>query len=52
MMPDLGKYAVEVMASYAVSLALIAGLVWLSLHRARKARRALEEIETRRREDV
>ncbi|MEI4196667.1 heme exporter protein CcmD [Roseovarius sp. E0-M6] len=51
MMPDLGKYALEVLASYVASLALIAVLVGLSLRRARKVRDALNEVEARRRKD-
>lgn len=46
-MPDLGSYTVEVLSSYAVTLALIAGLIWLSVSRARKVRRALEDAEAR-----
>jgi heme exporter protein D len=40
-MPDLGKYAGVVIAAYAVSLILIAGLVALSVWRARRVARAL-----------
>ena len=48
-MPDLGSYTVEVLSSYAVTLGLLAGIVWLSIARARKVRRALEEAEARAR---
>lgn len=51
MMPDLGKYAVEVLASYGASLALIAGLVVLSVARARRVRAELETVEKRSRQD-
>jgi len=44
-MPELGKYASEVMSAYAVSLLLLAALVGLTLWRGRAARRALEETE-------
>lgn len=47
MMPDLGKYAVEVGLAYAASLALLAGIVALSLWRSARERRRLEEIERR-----
>ena len=47
MIPDLGKYAVYVLSSYAVSLALIAILVWLSVRRARKMRAQLDAVEQR-----
>ena len=41
MMPDLGKYAVAVLASYAATVVLLAALVALSLwQRARVKRRA------------
>ena len=46
-MPDLGRYAAEVLSAYAVSLLLIAGLIWLSFARAAKVRRALHEAEAR-----
>ena len=47
-MPDLGKYAVEVLSAYGVSLALLLGLVWVSVARARKVRAELKDIEERR----
>ena len=47
-MPDLGAYVFEVLAAYAVSIALIGGIVGLSLLRAARLRRRLEEVETRR----
>lgn len=47
MIPDLGKYALEVGLAYGVSLALILGIVVLSVAQARRARRALEEAEER-----
>jgi heme exporter protein D len=48
-MPDLGKYALEVLSAYGVSLLLIAALVVLSLARAARVRRALDEAEARSR---
>lgn len=44
-MPDLGKYAAEVLSAYGISLVLMAGLVVLSLRRGAKARSALKQIE-------
>ena len=44
-MPELGKYAAEVLSAYGVSLLLLAALVGLTLLRGRAARRALEEVE-------
>ncbi len=44
-MPDLGSYAFEVLAAYAVSLGLIAGIVWLSVRRSRAVKAALEKVE-------
>ncbi|MEM0949024.1 MAG: heme exporter protein CcmD [Pseudomonadota bacterium] len=44
-MPDLGRYAVEVLLAYGVTLALLAGIVAASVARARAMRRALEEAE-------
>jgi heme exporter protein D len=43
--PDLGIYAVEVLSAYAVSIALLAGLVGLSLRRYARVRAALEQAE-------
>jgi heme exporter protein D len=49
MMPDLGTYAFEVLAAYGVSLLLLAGLVGLSVARAQRVRRELDEAEARHR---
>ncbi|MGJ8545725.1 MAG: heme exporter protein CcmD [Sulfitobacter sp.] len=48
MMPDLGKYAAEVLAAYGVSLALLAALVGLTLRSGRRAKAALKSIEEAR----
>ena len=50
MMPDLGKYAIEVLSAYAASLTLLAALIYLTLRRGRAARRALAEIPPLREE--
>lgn len=47
MMPELGKYAVPVLASYGVTLVLLAGLVLATWRRGRKVRGALREVEAR-----
>ncbi|WP_438829807.1 heme exporter protein CcmD [Roseovarius tolerans] len=44
-MPDLGKYADAVLSSYAVSLVLLALIVWLSLRRSKRIKSDLEEVE-------
>ena len=49
MMPDLGTYAVEVMSADVVSILLLAGIVALSVLRARRVRRELDEAEARHR---
>ncbi|WP_319823860.1 heme exporter protein CcmD [Thalassovita sp.] len=49
MMPELGKYAAEVLSSYAVSIGLIVVLVAVSILRSRKARADLAEVEKRSR---
>ncbi|MEM9344763.1 MAG: heme exporter protein CcmD [Pseudomonadota bacterium] len=46
-MPDLGPYASEVLGSYAVTIVALAVLVVLSVARARRVRRALDEAEAR-----
>jgi heme exporter protein D len=47
-MPDLGPYATYVVLAYAVSLALLAALVLLSLWQGRRVKRQLAEAEARR----
>lgn len=46
-MPDLGDYAGEVLLAYGLTLTLIAALIGWSLWRAKRAKRELDEIETR-----
>ena len=46
-MPDLGRYAFEVLLAYGVTLVLVAGLVLSSVLAARKARRRLGDAERR-----
>jgi heme exporter protein D len=43
--PDLGKYAVEVLAAYGVTLGLLTVLVVISWRRSARVRAALERIE-------
>lgn len=51
MMPELGKYALAVLASWGITLALLAGLSALSLARARRVRRQLAVLEQRLRDN-
>ncbi|EBA11419.1 heme exporter protein CcmD [Roseobacter sp. CCS2] len=44
-MPDLGDYRIEVLSAYAVSILLLAAIVWLSWRRYVKVRAALDEVE-------
>lgn len=44
-MPDLGSYAVPVLASYAVTLALLALIVALSWWRFKRLRAALDALQ-------
>ena len=44
-MPDLGTYAIEVLSAYAVSILLLATIVWVSWRRYVKVRAVLEEVE-------
>ena len=46
-MPELGKYALEVALAYGVSLALLAGIVLLSVRQSRRVRRRLDRAEAR-----
>jgi len=45
MMPDLGKYASEVLMAYGISLSLLVLMVAFLLRRSRSAKRALETAE-------
>jgi heme exporter protein D len=45
MWPDLGKYAVEVLSAYAVSLLLLGAIIALTLRRGRRARATLQAVE-------
>ncbi|SHH19268.1 heme exporter protein CcmD [Marivita hallyeonensis] len=47
-MPDLGKYAFEVLSSYGVTFVMLLLITWISVRRARKVRAALEEVESRK----
>lgn len=48
MMPDLGRYWLEVTASYVISLGILALLVGLVWWRSRSVKRQLEAMESRR----
>jgi heme exporter protein D len=52
MMPDLGKYAVEVTSAYVVSLALILALAAWYWARGRAVRRQLHDVEIRKGKNV
>lgn len=47
MMPELGKYAFAVIASYGATLGLLAGLVALTLWNGARVRRRLDAVEAR-----
>ncbi|WP_425091001.1 heme exporter protein CcmD [Tropicimonas sp. S265A] len=47
-MPDLGKYAFEVLTAYAVSLTLLGLLIGWTLLQGSRARQALRDYEARR----
>ena len=46
-MPDLGKYAFEVLLAYGGSLLMLLALLLASLAQARRTKRALEDAEGR-----
>jgi heme exporter protein D len=48
MMPDLGAYALWVLAAYGVSLALLAAITLASIWQARRTRAALQALEADR----
>jgi len=45
MIPDLGKYAIEVLTVYVVSIAILVGVVAITLHRSRKVKARLAAVE-------
>jgi heme exporter protein D len=47
MMPDLGKYAFAVLASYGASVALLAAIVGASLWQRARVKAQLRELEAR-----
>jgi len=47
MMPDLGKYAFAVVASYGASIGLLAAFVAMTLWQGRRVRRRLDAVEAR-----
>jgi len=51
MIPELGKYQVEVLSSYVVSILLIVALVAVSVIRSRKMRAQLDDVENRSRKN-
>ena len=51
MMPDLGKYADAVIWSYVSTIALLVGLVAVTLWQGARIKRALAEVEERQGKD-
>ncbi|MCU0802211.1 MAG: heme exporter protein CcmD [Rhodobacteraceae bacterium] len=47
MLAYLGKYAAQVLGSYMASLILLVAIIWLSLWRAARTKRALAQAEAR-----
>lgn len=50
-MPELGKYAAEVLSAYAGSLAVLAILIGVTLQKGRKARATLAKAEAETRDN-
>lgn len=50
-MPELGKYATEVLSAYAASIGLLAVLIGLTLRRGRVARANLKAAEAEAKRD-
>jgi len=48
MLPDLGKYAVPVLAAYASMIVLLGGLALISLRNATKSKETLARLEAKR----
>lgn len=50
-MPDLGKYAIEVLGAYAASIGLLALIVAATFWRGRRVRQRLEQMDSKDRAD-
>lgn len=50
-MPDLGKYAADVLTAYGLSTLLLAGLLIASLRAHSKAKALLSQVEIKLKED-
>ena len=48
-MPDLGKYGVEVLSAYGVTLVLLGGVIWATWRAAAASEKRLKEAEDRQR---
>jgi heme exporter protein D len=46
-MPDLGKYATEVLSAYGASIVILVVIVWQSFARARKVKAELDRVESK-----
>ena len=51
MLPDLGKYAATVLAAYGTSIALLVGLVVMSVTKGRRVRNQMQDVEMRSKTD-
>ncbi|MGE4610740.1 MAG: heme exporter protein CcmD [Paracoccaceae bacterium] len=47
-MPDLGKYGDTILTAYTATIILVAAIVILSIMRARKVKKQLDELEASR----
>ncbi|RPE71227.1 heme exporter protein D [Pacificibacter maritimus] len=50
-MPDLGKYASDVLAAYGITAALLLGLIALSVVQSSRVKKRLKAAEERRKSD-
>lgn len=48
MIPDLGKYAFEVLSAYGVSIALLLGIIVVSWRQSVRQKQALDAMEARK----
>lgn len=51
MLPDLGKYAVPVLAAYASMFILLAGLILITLKRGKESKDTLARLEEKRKKN-
>ena len=51
-MPELGKYTLSILGAYGTTIAIILLIIFISLHKARRAKNILKKIHEKRTETI